>query len=184
MLNGNLVRLRAVEITDLDRCYAWINDREVTQFMVLGAASPISRAQEEEWVRKATLQTAPPVITLAIETLTEDRHIGNVGLHDFEQSNRNACLGIMIGDKSCWSHGYGTDAIVTLLDFAFDELNLHRVWLEVNDDNARAIACYRKCGFVEEGRLREDRYHDGTYGATLVMGVLAEEFRALHRESQ
>ncbi len=86
----------------------------------------------------------------------------------------------MIGDKSYWSRGYGTDAIVTLLRFGFDEVNLHRVALEVNEDNARAIACYRKCGFVEEGRLRDHRFRRGEYRDTLIMGVLAGEFRALH----
>ena len=86
----------------------------------------------------------------------------------------------MIGDHDYWSHGYGTDAITTLLRYAFDEMNLHRVWLEVLDDNTRGIACYRKCGFVEEGRKRQDRYRSGSYHDTLVMGVLEDEFRALH----
>ena len=63
-------------------------------------------------------------------------------------------------------------------------MNLHRVALDVNADNARAIACYRKCGFVEEGSLRQDRYRHGVYIDTLVMGVLADEFRALHGESE
>src|SRR5262249_25879206 len=71
------------------------------------------------------------------------------------------------------------DAIRTLLRFAFDELNLHRVVLDVDERNERAIAAYKKCGFVEEGRLRDDRYAGGRYWATVVMGVMAEEFRAL-----
>ena len=64
-----------------------------------------------------------------------------------------------------------------MLRFAFEELNLHRVSLTVLDTNERAIACYRKCGFVEEGRLREDWYQEGRYHDLIVMGVLAPEFR-------
>jgi RimJ/RimL family protein N-acetyltransferase len=124
-------------------------------------------------------QTRPPLLTLAIETAAESRHIGSVGIHDYSAESRKACLGIMIGDKTCWDHGYGTDAILTLLGFAFDEMNLHRVWLEVHADNARAIACYHKCGFLEEGRKRDDRYRGGRYIDTVVMGILEEEFRGL-----
>ena len=106
-----------------------------------------------------------------------------VALHGASPSTRKASLGIMIGDKTCWDRGYGTDAILTILRFAFDEMNLHRVWLQVHDDNARAIACYKKCGFVEEGRLRHDRYRHGTYHDTIEMGILDHEYRTLYSAS-
>ena len=179
MLTGKLVRLRAVEAGDLDRYLAWVNDREVLEYMA-ALGLPISRAQEEDWLQCAMRQTTAPEITLAIETIDEGRHIGSVALHNVSPLSGKATLGIMIGDKSCWSRGYGTDAIVTLLGFAFDEMNLHRVALEVHEENARAIACYRKCGFVEEGRLRHERFRHGEYRDTLIMAVLADEFRALH----
>ncbi len=139
MLTGKLVRLRPLEMTDLDRCYTWINDREVTHF--LESRYPISRVEEEEWLAGAVRRTRPPEIALAIETLAESRHIGTIGLHRVHAEDRKAGFGIMIGDKDFWSRGYGTDAIVTLLRFAFDEMNLNRVYLHVHADNARAIAC-------------------------------------------
>jgi RimJ/RimL family protein N-acetyltransferase len=86
----------------------------------------------------------------------------------------------MIGDKTAWNHGYGTDAIVTLLHFAFDEINLHRVGLNVLEGNDRAIASYHKCGFVEEGRLRQAWYAAGRYHDVILMSVLEDEFRPLH----
>ena len=82
----------------------------------------------------------------------------------------------MIGDKAYWSRGLGTDAMLTLLRFGFDEMNLHRIDLVVDADNERAIACYRKCGFIEEGRLRRVRYGRGRYVDQLVMGILQDEF--------
>jgi RimJ/RimL family protein N-acetyltransferase len=100
-----------------------------------------------------------------------------------DPEDRKAGLGIIIGEKEYWSKGYGSDAIVTLLRFAFHEMNLHRVQLSVHDGNDRAKACYRKCGFVEEGRLRQDRFARGRYIDTLIMGVLRDEFRALHGAS-
>src|SRR5690606_6936574 len=91
--------------------------------------------------------------------------------------DRSAVLGIMIGEKTHWNRGYGTDAIMTMLAYGFDALNLHRIELTVSEDNARGIACYRKCGFVEEGRLRQNRFARGRYWDSLLMSVLAEEFR-------
>ena len=60
--------------------------------------------------------------------------------------------------------------------FAFEEMNLNRVYLTTDENNSRALACYRKCGFREEGRLRQDRFLEGRYWDTIVMGVLREEF--------
>jgi RimJ/RimL family protein N-acetyltransferase len=176
MTGGKLVRLRPIELDDLERYVHWVNDPEVMRFQ--SARYPWSRAAEEDWIKEAMRKTSPPEIILAIDTLEEVRHIGSIGLHDINRENRRAVLGIMIGDKTCWDRGYGTDAVLTLLGFAFQEINLHRVQLIVHQDNARAIACYRKCGFVEEGRLRQDWYQEGHYADTFVMGVLASEFRA------
>ena len=178
MLTGKLVKLRAVEMDDLDRYWAWVNDPEVVQYLATAAPHPVSRAQEEEWIRQAVAQTRPPEITFALEALEEGRHIGSVSLHRVGHPARHASLGVLIGDKEYWNRGFGTDAVTTMMHYGFEELNLNRVWLEVHDFNARAIACYRKCGFVEEGRLRQDRYRNGQYGDTIVMGVLREEFRA------
>jgi RimJ/RimL family protein N-acetyltransferase len=174
MLTGTLVRLRPIELTDRDRYFEWINDPEVAQF--LEARSLYSMVQEEDFVQKATLQTRPPEVKLAIDTLGEGRHVGSINLHAFDLQDRRATLGIMIGDKSCWSRGFGTDAILTILRYGFEELNLHRIDLTCDERNERGIACYRKCGFVEEGRLRQHRFARGRYWDTVVMATFAEDF--------
>jgi RimJ/RimL family protein N-acetyltransferase len=98
--------------------------------------------------------------------------------------DRRATLGIMIGDKACWSRGFGTDAILTVLRYGFEELNLNRVDLTCDERNGRGIACYRKCGFAEEGRMRQHRFSKGRYWDTLVMAVLADEFFATEGRSE
>jgi RimJ/RimL family protein N-acetyltransferase len=180
MLKGSLVRLRPVESSDTERCWRWMNDKEVTLYLNHG--TPVSRAEQQAWVEKVALQTPPPEMTLAIDTL-EDRHIGIISLEGIENVNRLAELGIVIGDREYWSRGYGRDAILTLLRFAFNEMNLNRVWLDVHEDNARAIACYRKCGFIEEARLRQHRYKLGRYRDSLIMAVLRHEFAGDHAAS-
>jgi RimJ/RimL family protein N-acetyltransferase len=176
MLEGKLVNLRPLELTDLQRAHAWINDREVTRF--LSARYPISLGEEQRW-----LESRPPAdfsnVGLAIET-KDGVHIGNCGLHEGQPENRKSSLGIMIGNKDYWSNGYGSDAIITLLRFGFHEMNLNRVWLHVFAFNERAIACYKKCGFLVEGTLRENAYQEGRYIDTITMGILRSEFDVLH----
>jgi RimJ/RimL family protein N-acetyltransferase len=174
MIEGKLVRLRAVAEADLDRYVVWMNDREVT--LGLNMRYPLARAAEEEWIRGRTSKPgAYDNVFFAIDTI-DGVHIGSINFHIARPESRNSRLGIMIGDKAYWSKGYGTEAMLTFLRFGFDEMNLHRIDLTVDATNERAIACYRKCGFVEEGRLREARYQRGAYGDQLVMSVLRDEF--------
>ncbi len=179
MLHGSMVNLRALESTDLERAYAWINDREVIRY--LAARYPMSRADEQRWLDQGPANSMGGV-RLAIET-KDGVHIGSLGLHRISPEDRSASLGIMIGDKAYWSNGYGTDAMRTLLRFAFDEMHLHRISLHVFEFNERAMACYRKCGFREEARLRENYYGEGRFWDVLVMGILRGEFDALCTDS-
>jgi RimJ/RimL family protein N-acetyltransferase len=180
MLEGTNVRLRAYEMSDLDRVYKWVNDLEVTQF--LSITYPLSRRDEESWLRERKANNIANA-AFAIETM-DGVHIGNISLQEIRAEDSVATLGIMIGEKDYWSSGFGTDAIVTLLRFAFEEMGLHRVSLHVNDFNARGIACYRKCGFQEEARLRDNAYIHGRYWDVLAMGILRDEFTALHGASE
>ncbi|HEX5480195.1 MAG TPA: GNAT family protein [Dehalococcoidia bacterium] len=183
MIEGKLVDLRAREMSDLERNYRWMNDREVTRYLYM--RYEISLAAEEKWMRER-MGVEEPVgwnnAVFAIDT-KDGVHIGNINFHETSAENRWARLGIVIGDKAYWSKGYGTDAMLTLLRFGFEEMNLHRVDLLVAEENERARACYRKCGMVEEARLRQDRYTRGAYYDQIVMGILREEFYALHGRS-
>jgi RimJ/RimL family protein N-acetyltransferase len=172
MIEGKLVNLRAREMSDVERMTRWINDREVTRF--LSARYPWSSAAEEAFVRGATsvpMAFADP--RLAIEA-KDGTHIGSIGLHRASPENRGAEMGIMIGEKAYWSKGYGSDAVATLVRFAFEEMNLIRIELHVYDFNERGQAAYRKCGFVEEGRMREAHYYEGVYADVVVMAVLRD----------
>ena len=174
MIEGTLVNLRAQEMGDLERNYRWLNDREVMRF--LSGRYQYSLLAEENWMRErtATAMGWGPNVGFAIET-KDGRHIGNTGLHDPSPENRSADLGIMIGEKDCWGRGYGTDALRTLVRFGFDEMNLNRIALDVYDFNARAIASYRKCGFIEEARRRQDIYREGRYVDVVMMSLLRED---------
>jgi RimJ/RimL family protein N-acetyltransferase len=82
----------------------------------------------------------------------------------------------MIGDKTCWGKGYGTEVMSLLLRHCFGTLNLNRVQLRVFSRNARARRTYEKVGFIEEGTLRQAGYNQGKYDDTIIMGILRSEW--------
>ena len=174
MILGERVRLRPIERDDLPRFVEWFGDPEVRRHLLVYL--PFSLAQEERWFENllGRLERQEDVL-LGIET-ADGVHIGNVGLHSINWKDRNAELGIAIGEKAYWGQGYGTDAIRTLLGLAFQEMNLHRVFLRVDVDNARGIRCYDKVGLRREGTLREVVFKEGVYCDQYVMSILRSEF--------
>ncbi len=176
MIEGNKVRIRAVEQTDLDEIMKWVNDPEVIDNLLM--RYPMSRYLEEKWMEKALDTSDMREKTFTIET-KDGVYLGGIGLHKINWENRNAEVGIVIGKKEYWGKGYGTDAMLTILEFAFTHMNLHRVYLEVYDFNTRGIRSYEKCGFKKEGALRDDRYSRGKYHDTIIMGILKEEFEKI-----
>jgi [ribosomal protein S5]-alanine N-acetyltransferase len=74
------------------------------------------------------------------------------------------------------SKGYGSEATRLLVRHGFETLNLHRIWLHVYEYNERGIRAYERVGFQREGVLRQDRFYEGRYWNTLVMGILREEW--------
>lgn len=174
MLTGDRIRLRALEPTDVDPMHAWYRDHE---FSVLdGNIYGTSRDSLAAFV--ATL-TSPSFADVSLGI--EDEHgtlIGIVRLKRVRPEDRVADFGIAIA-RDYWSRGYGTDATRTILRFAFDTMNLHRVALGVLDYNERAVRVYEKCGFRHEGRERQSKYRNGRWHDNILMAIFADEFRAV-----
>jgi len=176
VIEGTLVNLRAREVADAGRNARWWADAEILSFM--GDRYQRSSANSEAFTRT---QSETPMsfehgCAFAIDT-KDGVHIGGMRLFDISPEERSASLAIMIGERAYWSKGYGNDALRTLLRFAFDAMNLRRIELTVFDYNPRAIAAYRKCGFVEEVRWRQGHYARGAFHDVLVMSVLRDEWR-------
>jgi RimJ/RimL family protein N-acetyltransferase len=98
-----------------------------------------------------------------------------VQLTDIDPVHRSAELTIRIGDESERGAGHGTEALKQTIDFAWRDLNLHRVWLRVFADNTRAIRAYKKAGFVEEGVMRDAAHIDGRYVDMALLGIIRAE---------
>ena len=103
--------------------------------------------------------------------------IGTVGLERINRIHRTATLGIFIGDKEFLSKGYGTESIRLILDYGFNYMNLHNIKLDLLSFNERALKCYKKCGFKEAGKIRENIFINGKYYDTISMDILDSEFK-------
>lgn len=97
-------------------------------------------------------------------------------MHHINTIHRSVELQIRLGDISKRGLGYGTKATNLLLNFAFNDLNLYRVYLHVLSSNLIAIRLYKKVGFVHEGTLRKAAFINGNYLDLLMMGILREEY--------
>jgi RimJ/RimL family protein N-acetyltransferase len=151
--------------------FEWINDSELIRFT--NNYRPISEAEQKVWFQ--SLSERKDQVVLGIEARKEKKLIGTCGLYAIERVNRKAELRIKIGNKSYWGRGYGKEAVELLLDYAFSDLNLRRLWLKVLPTNDRALRLYKEVGFKEEGILREDLYIQGGYCDLIVMGLLRED---------
>ncbi|HEX2696985.1 MAG TPA: GNAT family protein [Anaerolineales bacterium] len=181
MIYGKRIRLRGVEKPDVPKFYEWINDPEVKEG--LDTYVPYSMADEEKWLEGAGgREPAQKPLSIEMREGESWRLIGNCGFFNLEWTNRAAELGIMIGDKSVWNKGYGTETMQLLLQHGFETLNLNRIYLRVYSTNPRARRAYEKAGFVLEGTLREAVYKQGKYADDYIMSVLRSEWDA--RESQ
>ncbi|MBQ9659294.1 MAG: GNAT family N-acetyltransferase [Clostridia bacterium] len=171
-LLGDRIYLSPRSIEDVEKFTEWMNDFEVTDYT--GRSGQIMSLEGE---RKYLQEDSNPEATFSIITLDEDKLIGTVGLERIDHMNRTATLGSFIGDKEYLSKGYGTEAIRLLLDYGFNYMNLHSIKLHLMSFNERALKCYKKCGFKETGRIRENRFINGKYYDTIAMDILENEFR-------
>jgi RimJ/RimL family protein N-acetyltransferase len=185
-LTGPRLRLAAIDTDkDLPVIAAWSRDSEFLRLLQTNLARPWTLDGLRHWIGEDQGADAPrfDMYGFGIRTLADDRLIGNLDLTIPDWSHRDGWIGIAIGERADWNHGYGSEAMRLLLRFAFAELNLFRVTLSVFGYNPRAIHVYEKLGFVEEGRQRDRLRRDGQLYDLIIMGLLRSEWQAA-QESQ
>jgi RimJ/RimL family protein N-acetyltransferase len=174
MLQGRTVSLRRVEPGDYPHILDWQNDPVVFRWM--DYLRPFALADIERSEERATVEGHPFVI------VADGRPVGRIGLNNFRHRDRLASLYIFVGDREQWGKGYGHDAMITMLRYGFETLNLRMIELWTLADNERAIRMYKGCGFVEDGRMRDRSWIEGHYVDHLVMSITAEEFARAHSD--
>lgn len=172
MLKGNKLILKGIDKVT-DEYERWLNDPEVTQYMETARRKVLTRTELERWLEKTN--NDPDMRYWGI--FIEDKFIGTIKLH-INWIHRHADVGIMIGDKTGWGKGYASEAIGLVKDYAFNILNLHKLWAGIYENNTASLKAFIKNGFEREGLLIEHRFCNGEYINQYIIGCINESYSA------
>jgi RimJ/RimL family protein N-acetyltransferase len=183
-LQGTRIALRSYEDSDLETFWHYMFDDSEPEFKKWDAPYfPLVYCTLEEYIeanRKRIASEAGGVQSrLVIEA--EGKAIGMVSYYWEHQESNWLEMGIVIFPPAYWSNGYGTEALKMWGDYLFHAMPLVRVGLTTWSGNERMIKCAEKLGMLMEARLRKCRLWQGTYYDSIRMGVLREEWEAIHR---
>ncbi|MGX6427929.1 GNAT family N-acetyltransferase [Levilactobacillus yonginensis] len=182
----DVVQGRLVHLTEMrDGDAEWLQDTQWEPGLLRNLSAddlhPLTAQEYAEW---ATDPDSDDHYFFMVRANADDGLLGSVVLNNVYFKNRRASMGIALPVVSDRGQGYGQDAIQTILSFAFNELGLHKVNLEVNANNPLAIHAYEAVGFTREGVNREAIFQDGHWLDLYSYGILASEWRAVSRETE
>ncbi|TSA38401.1 MAG: N-acetyltransferase [Porphyromonadaceae bacterium] len=170
---GERIYLREVRLSDVnENYYRWLNDPDVTRYL---ETRYIPRSLENIRQYVESMDVNPDEIFLAICLKENGMHVGNIKLGPINRIHRFADISLLIGEKSVWRQGIGTEAIRLLANFAFDVLNLNKLRSGCYEDNKGSMKAFLKAGFVQEGILRKQWQVNGIFQGEIVFGLCREE---------
>jgi len=177
------VILKKVIREDVDRINLWLSDLEISEswFGRYSYGNPahlgyhpetVGDVSDSDW---STVFDNPEHGIFSIYT-DDTTHIGESHIA-IEESLGDGQISILIGDRTKWHQGYGTEALKATVDKAFYQYQLFRVWADVPEYNSHALTLFKQLGFTHEGTLRKSRPHEGSRFDSVIMGMLATEYR-------
>ena len=166
-IKGELVVLRGIEPQDFEDIREMTNDAE-QEHLIGGWSYPATKKHQEDWYQRILLDRNN--VRFAIEY--EGNFAGLVNLSDIDWKNRCAETSIRLTKKAPKRKGIGTDALKSLVDYAFNELNLHRVYATIIDNNDISKKLHQKCGYVVEGTQKDAIYKNGKYHDRSLMAIV------------
>ncbi|GKX67180.1 GNAT family N-acetyltransferase [Inconstantimicrobium mannanitabidum] len=175
LLKGQNVKLTALREEDIAKLEQWYNDIEFLRFYDMVSAVPKSKKELHEMLHEIT--QAHDKYIFAIRSNIDETLIGVTGFENILWNNGTAVIYIGIGDKSFRGKGLGKEALALTMQFGFNELNLHRIQLNVLSYNTPALNLYESLGFKKEGVYREFIHRDGIRFDMYLYGILRSEWR-------
>ena len=177
MIAYKQTKIRPIRIDDLDSIMTWVNDPEVVGRYAY-FSKPFSKEAEAEWIEQKIASQTDFFYVIENE---EGHYIGNCAIEKIHWPAKHGRLSITIGNKKERGKGHGFRAINLLLDNAFNEHGLHKIFLIVTVSNQRGINLFKKCGFVEEGLLKDHYIINGEFVDMFMMRIIDSEFKGIHR---
>jgi RimJ/RimL family protein N-acetyltransferase len=170
-MKGKDVYLRIIEESDIPTTSKWINDYEISDIM--GYLPVKSLAEQLNWFKSNLGNNSKYIFAICTNN---NEHIGNIGLGNIDYVNRHCMFNIFISNGVNRSKGIGTQSTQLLLEFAFNRLNMNKVYLRTSERFIEANKMYLKLGFKKEGVLREHYYTNGKYEDKIMYSLLKSEF--------
>jgi len=175
IITGNSIILREYMPEDINNIMSWVNNPEITNTLGNSFIYPKTRLGIEKFLN-SVMENNSEIKGFVISDKKTLEYIGQIDLFRFDWINRLVAMQIVIGNKTFQNNGYGSEAIMLLIDFCFNTLNLNRIELELYSYNIAAHKCYLKCGFKEEGILRDKVYRNGQYWNSILMSIIKSEY--------
>ncbi|MDF2885130.1 MAG: N-acetyltransferase [Clostridiaceae bacterium] len=178
ILNGEQIDLKLITKQDIERYFEAgfkENDEDINYYT--GSKEEFTKEMIENYVCKIIDDKT------RYDFLIENKSnmvLGEVVINDIEEDSRNFNFRICLFKSSMCGSAYGTEAIKLVLKFAFEEMHLHRVELEVYSFNIRAQKAYYKVGFVKEGVKREGELINGRYCDVIIMSILERDYNQMN----
>jgi UDP-4-amino-4,6-dideoxy-N-acetyl-beta-L-altrosamine N-acetyltransferase len=179
MMTGRRIDLRCLEESDLKVVTEWRNQPEIRRSFF--TMSLLSYSGQKRWFDQY-LQDGSREIFIALSKEAQ-KPIGMIGIYQIDHRNHHAEIGsTLVGDPAMWGKGIGTEMISMMLDYAFTDLGLHRIYAYALASNTGSIRAKQKCGFQVEGILREAFYGQGSFQDIILVGITRGDWQNQHSE--
>jgi len=172
-IKGKKVLLRAIDKSDLEQLHKWSNDPDIN-YLLGGWHFPSSLQGQEEWFRSLSLNSPHQRFAITIPGMGL---IGMANLVDINWKDRNAFHGMLLGEKDFRGKGYGTDTVMAIARYAFEELGLNRLDTTIISYNETSIALYtKKCGWKIDGAKKDYYFRKNQWWDQILLGITREDY--------
>lgn len=174
---GKNVVLRPLLRADIPLLMRWINDPETNAFLMV--RFPMMEATEEKFIDQVANDQEHNMVLMIV---VDGNPVGTIGLHRIDYKSGTAITGTIIGEKDARGKGYGTEAKMLLLDFAFNNINLRKIYSNVLSFNKRSYKYGMKCGYELEATLKKHTYKHGKYWDEHILSVYKKKWLPLWKQ--
>ena len=177
MIAGDKVYLKAVERNDLSQLKEWRNLPDFRKHF--REYRELNSEMQEKWFENVVVNDKNTIM-FSIFCSDSNKLIGCCGLCYINWVHRNADLSLYIGHENAYIDdiGFADDACTLLLEYGFNELNLHRIWTEIYEFDNKKKNLYEKLGFKQDAVLRDQYFYDGNWCNSMILSLLSFEFKS------
>lgn len=182
LLIGRKTILRPISLTDVPLFTEWNNSPKIREY--LGRRFPLTELDEKTWIEKISILTrSPSDIVLIVEEKDSKKVAGIMGLHNINWVDRNATTGTIIG-SDYQGKGIATDAKMALLEYAFENLGMHKIISHADARNKKSIEYSKRCGYEVEAVHKEEIFHAGKWEDKVTLACFYENWKKAQTERQ